>query len=223
MNNAVNAAASFTDAGTLDTHTASWNWGDGTSSAGTVSETNGSGSVAGSHTYGVDGVYTVTVTVTDADLLSASSSYQYVVIYDPTAGFVTGGGWITSPVGAFAGNPQAGGKATFGFVSKYLKGANVPTGNTEFHFQAGALNFNSTAYQWLVVSGACKAQFKGSGTINGSGSYTFLLTSIDGERCANPGPDTFRIQITDSTTGANTYDNGSDQAIGGGDIQVHSS
>ena len=41
------------------------------------------------------------------------------------------------------------GKATFGFVSKYLKGANVPSGNTAFQFTAGSLNFKSTGYEWL--------------------------------------------------------------------------
>jgi hypothetical protein len=40
-----------------------------------------------------------------------------------------------------------GGKGTFGFVSKYKKGATVPTGQTEFMFQAGDLNFHSSSYQ----------------------------------------------------------------------------
>jgi hypothetical protein len=38
------------------------------------------------------------------------------------------------------------------------------------------LEFHSTSYQWLVVAGA-KAQYKGSGTMNGSGEYGFLLTA----------------------------------------------
>ena len=224
INTSITASAPFSDAGTLDGHTASWAWGDGTTSAGTVSESNGSGTVSGSHVYSVDGVYTVTLTVTDADgLAGTASSQSYVVIYNPAAGFVTGGGWVTSPTGAYVANASATGKATFGFVSKYLKGATVPSGNTEFHFQAGSLNFNSTAYQWLVISGTCKAQFKGTGTINGGGSYTFILTAYDGERCASPGSDTFRLQITDNNNnGALVYDNGTDEAIGGGDVQIHS-
>jgi PKD domain len=213
---------SFTDPGTLDSHTATWNWGDGSSSAGTVSESGGSGSVTGSHTYTAAGVYTVTVTVSDADGASSSSQFQFVVVFDASAGFVTGGGWINSPTGAYVANPSATGKANFGFVSKYQKGANVPTGTTQFQFHEAWLDFHSTAYQWLVIAGNCRAQFKGTGTINGSGSYTFLLTAVDGERCSNPGPDTFRIQITDNATGTTVYDNGTDEAIGGGDIQVHS-
>ena len=35
------------------------------------------------------------------------------------------------------------GKANFGFVSQYEKGKTVPTGNTEFQFQTGNLNFKS--------------------------------------------------------------------------------
>jgi FtsP/CotA-like multicopper oxidase with cupredoxin domain len=59
--------ATFTDPGTLDTHTCSINWGDTTSSAGTVAELNGSGNCTGSHTYATGGHKTITVTVTDKD------------------------------------------------------------------------------------------------------------------------------------------------------------
>ena len=51
----------------------------------------------------------------------------------------------------------------------------MPTGNTQFQFQEGNLDFESSAYQWLVVSGS-KAQFQGTGTINGTGNY--------GSRCS---------------------------------------
>ena len=99
-----------------------------------------------------------------------------VAVYDPTAGFVTGGGWIYSEAGADKVNESAEGKATFGFVSKYKKGANVPTGQTEFQFKAGDLNFHSSEYQWLVVNrDGTNAQFKGTGTINGTGEYKFML------------------------------------------------
>jgi len=46
---------------------------------------------------------------------------EYIVIYDPEGGFVTGGGWIDSPVGACLlawCEENTKGKATFGFVSK---------------------------------------------------------------------------------------------------------
>jgi hypothetical protein len=38
-------ATSFSDVDVIDTHTATWDWGDGSNSVGTVSESNGSGTV----------------------------------------------------------------------------------------------------------------------------------------------------------------------------------
>src|SRR5262249_48643947 len=172
--------ATFSDPGVLDTHTAVWDWGDHTTSAGAVSGANGSGTVSGSHIYTAAGVYTVTLTVTDKDGAAAQSVFRYVVVYDPSAGFATGGGWITSPAGAFAADPSLTGKANFGFVSKYQNGNGVPTGDTQFQFDLAGFAFKSTSYDWLVVSGA-KARYKGTGTVNGSGSYGFQLTAIDGQ------------------------------------------
>jgi hypothetical protein len=124
-------------------------------------------------------------------------------------------GYTLTMPSMLSGSPE--GKATFGFVSKYKKGADVPTGNTEFQFQAGDLNFHSTSYDWLVVTGSDYAKFKGTGTINGEGEYKFMLWAGDDE------PDTFRIKIWYENGGTEVvvYDNGMDQAIGGGSIVVH--
>ena len=205
-NSEVGASAGFTDPGTLDTHTAQWDWGDGTTSDGTVTESSGSGTAAGTHTYTSAGIYTVILTVTDKDGGKDTAIYQYVVVYDPYGGFVTGGGWINSPPGAYVPDPSLTGKATFGFVSKYQKGTTVPVGQTEFQFKVANLNFHSTSYEWLVVAGS-KAIYKGEGTINGAGSYGFLLSAIDGDSGGAKKPDTFRIKIWDKTTGTVVYDN----------------
>jgi hypothetical protein len=227
----VSTSAQFADPDILDTHTAVWQWGDGSASKGIVNETSGSGTVLGTHTYVAAGVYTVTLTVSDQAGLSANSSFNYIVVYDPSAGFVTGSGWINSPAGAYAPNPALAGKATFGFVSKYQKGASVPTGQTEFHFQMANFNFQSTAYQWLLISGP-KAQYKGTGTVNGVNGYSFILTATDGEIKGGGGVDKFRIHVTNTTTGGTVYDNvpgspddinsANPQAIAGGDIVIHS-
>jgi hypothetical protein len=123
---------------------------------------------------------------------------------------VTGGGWIDSPVGACSLTADCltlADRANFGFVSKYEKGTTVPSGQTQFQFHAGDLNFHSTSYQWLVVA-AARAQYKGFGRINGAGNYGFLLTAIDGQITGGGGVDKFRIKIWDRDNGdAVVYDN----------------
>ena len=200
--------------------------------------TDGSGTVTGTYTFASAGVYKMKLTVTDcapcaaADRTSISADSidgldVTIVIYDPTAGFVTGGGWIMSNPGAYTIDPSLSGKANFGFVSKYQKGATKPTGETEFQFKAGGLNFHSTSYDWLVVSGPM-AQYKGTGTINGAGNYQFLLTGRDGKQSGGGGADGFRLKITDGT--AVIYDNmisaddsittSNVQVLGGGSVQI---
>ncbi len=456
INDPVEITGSFTDPGMLDTHTAIFDWGDTTSTECHLS--NGERTITGSHTYTEAGVYTISLEIIDDDGDSDTATYsKYVVVYDPDSGFVTGGGWINSPAGAYVADPEypegmvsywkldegsgttasdsadandgtlyspnwtdgkvdgalsfdgnshvaipdspslkspttalsieawvnlhdtsfehivakqyegvglpyqyqydsyvmwAGGgylwfsvcdgndqprvstqidtnvwhhvvgvwdgststmqlyidgqlqasdtfpgfnnivyddspcligaddnssvgildgflngivdevaiysqalsaeeieqhynnglegreyyyvallegKANFGFVSKYKKGAEVPTGNTEFQFKAGNLNFHSSTYQWLVVAGH-KAQFKGTGTINGAGNYGFMLTAIDEKLTPSTDVDIFRIKIWDMDNNDSiVYDNqmgdadNSDPtcAISGGSIVIH--
>jgi hypothetical protein len=70
----------------------------------------------------------------------------------------------------------------------------VPVGTTAFQFQSAALDFYSDVYQWMVVAGA-RAQFKGTGKLDGADGYQFLLTAIDGQVAGGGGRDRFRIKI----------------------------
>jgi hypothetical protein len=151
------------------------------------------------------------------------------VLYEPwtgQGGMVTGGGWIMSPAGAYTPDTNLSGKATFGFVSMYKKGAAVPTGKTQFNFQVADLNFHSDSYDWLVVAGA-KAMYKGTGTINGTGDYGFMLSAIDADINESDifDVDRFRIKIWDIGTDTVIYDNHQDDEngtkIGGGQIVIH--
>jgi hypothetical protein len=171
------------------------------------------------------GVYNLCVRGTDAaGNTSVVEACTLLAVYDPSAGFVTGGGWIDSPAGAYAADPGLTGKASFGFVSKYKKGATVPDGNTEFQFHAAGFKFQSTVYEWLVVAGS-KAQFKGDGKVTGNDGYRFILTAVDGDRK----PDTFRIKIWELATGTVVYDNQMGLAdtgdpattLAGGSIVIH--
>ncbi|MEK7755022.1 MAG: Ig-like domain repeat protein, partial [Acidobacteriota bacterium] len=173
-------------------------------------------------------VYSLCVRGRDAASNVSGPACTLVAVYDPSGGFVTGGGWIVSPPGAYTADAALTGKATFGFVAKYLRGAEVPTGDTQFQFQVASLTFKSKVYEWLVISGA-RAQFKGSGTINGAGDYGFLLTAIDGQVSGGGGVDQFRIKIWNKQGGGVVYDNqagkpdtGDDATeLGGGSIIIH--
>jgi PKD domain-containing protein/Big-like domain-containing protein len=228
----VTFTGTFADPGAADTHTARWTF-DTITQAGTVDEN--AHTVGASYTFTSAGVYMVSLNLTDDDGGVGTSNQvggldAMVVIYDPSAGFVTGGGWIDSPAGAYAADPTLTGRANFGFVSKYQKGVNVPTGETEFQYKVGNLNFHSTSYDWLVVGGA-KAQYKGSGTINNAGDYSFILTSIDGEISGGGGQDKFRMKITNKTGGGLVYDNllnapdsnDPTTVLDGGSIVIHTS
>ena len=57
----------ITDVGVLDTHTAVFSWGDGSSSPGTVTESGGAGTVSATHAFAEPGKYEVKLAVTDDD------------------------------------------------------------------------------------------------------------------------------------------------------------
>ena len=121
-------------------------------------------------------------------------------------------------LGLVINSPTAGGIAALGKAMQALQ---------ERLRKAGGLGAVLLAIA-VVVAGA-KAQFKGSGAINGVGEYGFLLTATDGQVNGGGGADKFRIKIWDQATSQIIYDNqmGADDAadpatdIGGGAIVIH--
>ena len=103
-----------------------------------------------------------------------------------------------------------------------------PSGETEFNFQVANFNFHSESYSWLVVS-SFKAQYRGTGSVNGVSGYQFRVTGYDGDISGGGGIDKFRIKITrngqtvfDNRMGSSEdIDQANPQQIAGGSIVIH--
>ena len=150
------------------------------------------------------GVHTLCVRGTDAPGNEGGPACILLPVYDPSGGFVTGGGWINSPADADSANASAAGPATFGFVSKYLPGRSTPDGNLEFQFKAGNLNFKSTSMDWLVVTGQPRAQFRGTGKINGATECKFEVDAWDASYSSS-NLDAFGLKIFSCAGGGDRY------------------
>lgn len=206
---AVSVSAQVSNLGSA--YSAVWNWGDGAQTSGA--------SLSATHVYSQAGVYEIKLTILQEGYAPVSAVYQYVVIYDPAGGFITGGGWLQSPPGAFYPDPSKTGKANYGFVAKYKKNSSVPEGNLEFQLKEAGLKFQSTGLDWLVTSYADGwAILKGRGIADGSGEiYTFMLWMSDAQ------PDTLALRITwEDALGVHTlFDSSPKAPIGGGSLTLH--
>ena len=183
----------------------------------------GKGTYAGTCAYKSAGVYTVSVTVSDEDGgASAPAFFRYVVVFDPAGGSVTAGGFYGIP-------GQGNRKAHFTFSASFLAGhATTPNGSVKFWIPTRDLDFQGTAIEMLVVS-ANRAQFWGTGTLNGAPAR-FRITAEDGRKGAHNGSaDAVRVELWDAS-GALVYDSQPGaaqdapvtQRIEGGNIQIRS-
>ena len=216
----VPVSSSFTDPGTVDTHTASLDCGSGVTAQSDVV-----GEMASSAcSFSSAGVYSIRLTVRDKDGGSDTKlSSAPIVVFDPAGGRLTGGGWVASPAGAVAFAPTAAGKLTFSLNARYEPGSSIPTGKAELNLTVGKLEFRSTSLDWLVATEA-SAQVQGRGTVNGSGDYAFSVVAMDGQSTG-----AVRIRIWHRTSGTLLYDSRPGApldetgvtALGGGSIQLH--
>lgn len=206
------AEASYTD---VNLASVEFDWGNGEVTSGTVDT--GSGMVYGNHVYPEPGLYDVTVTITDVCGKTATETFSYVVIYDPCAGHVTGGGYMV----------EDGAKNNYGFNAKYDQGEQTPKANVTYQNKNLNFKFKANNAEWLMVNND-QAIFKGTGSVNNAGKYNYIVSFIDGDVVQKKDQDYFRIIIWDEF-GQVYYDNQSGDAdaaravnpIGNGSLTIH--
>jgi hypothetical protein len=163
--------ASFTDpAGyaTADEYSASINWGDGSSSAGTITKTgDGAFDVTGSHTYAEENAagYAVTVTITDNDNAANSATAHSTAKVADAPIHASGVSLITTPA------------AYSGPVATFTDEANGP--RSDF---SATVNWGDGSSSAATISGP-----SANGTFTVSGSHTYATT----------GPFTVTVKVTD--------------------------
>jgi hypothetical protein len=135
--------------------------------------------LAGVAPFSQPNIYRLCVRGTDVPGNAGAENCLPLPVYDPNAGFTLGAGTILSAPGSDLLNPTAAGQIIFGFASAYLPAATVPSGDLTLQFRAGSLNFQSTSFAWLVVTGEPRARFKGTGKINGTYTCQFQLDAWD--------------------------------------------
>ncbi len=117
----------------------------------------------------------------------------------PSSGKATGKGSFTSPAGALSSNPGQTGKAVFTFEAKYARNGFDLVGSLRLNFEG--FIFQSTGLSWLVVEDS-RIQLSGTGTVNATGGYAFMLNAQKGSLGAN----TIAIRIWNMDTGEVVYD-----------------
>lgn len=168
------------------------------------------------------GAYKISVDYAAATGCSTSTATRYVHVYDPAAGFVTGGGWSDSPAYPDYALMQSTGKVYWGFAAKYREEEeNQVQGSILLLLDTGSSVFRGTGVEdgSLVISGN-KAFFRGHGTLTRLRGLTtrtderrfgFLVAATDGQLGPDTGSDKLRLKIwairDDGTEGTVVYDN----------------
>jgi Putative pectate lyase-like adhesive domain/Bacterial Ig domain/PKD domain len=184
----VSASATFSDAGTGDTHTGLIGWGDSLSGAATISENSGAGVATGAHTYASAGTYTVSVTVTDDDGGSGSSSGSFTtpntpsgilppINADGTSNFKLGGtipvkitvkdcdGDFVSTLAPTVSLTKTG--PSSGDVNEAISSTAADSGNT--------MRWDPTANQYVFNLSTKRSQFNGGQDLT-AGSYRLRVS-----------------------------------------------
>jgi hypothetical protein len=128
-------------------------------------------------------VYNVTIDI--GGNFYRGSTEMILAVYDPSLGFVTGGGAVT----------HNGVRANFGFIAKYLKSGRIQ-GSVRYieHRTGGNVALKSNAMTSLSVVGN-SAVIVGKANLDGVGNHEFRVTAVDN---GEPGTaDRFGLQVRD--------------------------
>jgi len=159
--------ANFTDGSThvASDYTATINWGDGTTTAGTVSGSSGSFSVSGLHTYADEGAFTVPVTITrTADSAQA--------IANSTANVAEGDSLTALPKIFGAATNQSFSGQVAGFTDTFL-------GNVASDFTATIDWGDGTTTAGTVTGSAGSFNVSGAHTYSSTGTFAVKVTLTD--------------------------------------------
>ena len=194
--------ATFTDANPnapLSDFTATIDWGDSTSSTGTITETAGVFSVTGTHTYAEEGTYPAVVSITDVGGSTAQASDPATVVDAPlTAGTVTASGGVegatvatlsatftdantNAPTTDFSGTIDWGdGSAITNFTSADVTGSNGNFAVSGSHLYAEEGTYHPTVM--ILDDGGSTATETGTTTVpdaplTASGAGTTLIST----------------------------------------------
>jgi len=195
-------SAGFTDIDLRDSHKAAWSWGDGSSSVGIVSSTNGTGSVSGQHAWRKNGIYTVRLTITDSS--GKSSTVERKVVICGAQGAISGEGTFAA---AADGTGPGARKAVVGSFAFLSEGPGA--GNAQVQVDVGGMALRSSQVDAVTVEGK-RIRYSGQASVNGKGSYRFALTATRSAKAG--GQDRMHVRITHSEPGTGAevvdYDNG---------------
>ena len=126
------------------------------------------------------------------------------VSYDPSAGSITGTGYIVPGGSTSDPNDTLPGldglqKASFGFTAKYkTTTSETPTGNLTFSY-GSKFKLQSKSLSWLAVRNVRISYLGGLASIQGmDGEFPFVAVIVDGTTTASP--DRFELRVYEPGT-----------------------
>ncbi len=149
------------------------------------------------------GSYTLLVEATDVagNRVSAQRTFS---VYN-ASNMAIGAGLLNSPAGSYPASPRLSGTAVVSFLCGYRRDVVSPYGFLFLRLRPAKLDFRGLTCESVVINGT-QVLMRGSGTVNGAGSYGFLLSGLD--RGNGTVKDKLRIKIWDKAAGNQVvYDN----------------